>query len=100
MVWAMYRHTLMHNDEMASASYLGRRVAWVVGIDAGHASKKGWLQVDLAQLFADLVAFLEREVSKTTARPAHVWVRESFRFRRKANRGTKLEMLRIGVKQG
>lgn len=27
LVWEMYRHTLMHNDEMASATYQGRRVA-------------------------------------------------------------------------
>lgn len=46
LVWEMYRHTLMHNDEMASASYMGRRITWCIGIGNGHSCSNGEIAIN------------------------------------------------------
>lgn len=96
LVWEMYRHTLMHNDEMASASYRGRRIAWGIGIGAGHSWSKGHLHIDAAKLYDDLLVFLDREASRCGSNKVHVWVNESFRFSAAFSQATRNEALQLG----
>jgi hypothetical protein len=96
LVWEMYRHTLMHNDEMATASYMGRYVGWEISVGGGHASIKHCLRVDAAKLYEDLLSFLAREASKPRRQGTHVWIGRSFRFNTAFSRATRAEMLRLG----
>jgi hypothetical protein len=98
LVWEMYRHTLMHNDEMASASYMGRRVDWALAVGDGHlwGEATGRLQVDAQELFDDLLEFLEREESEHRNKTKKIWVKESFRLNRTYNKATRDEILRLG----
>lgn len=96
LVWEMYRHTLMHNDEMASASYRGRRITWGIGIGTGHFSNNGRLHIDAAKLYNDLIEFLGREALRQRSKSSHVWVKESFRFNTAFSRATRDEALRLG----
>lgn len=96
VVWQMYRNTLMHHDEMATASCLGRRIAWGLGLGTGHGWGEGLIQVDLRKLYVDLSAFLQREAARSRRRPTSVWVRESFRLPRDRRGPLRREMLRLG----
>ena len=96
LVWEMYRHTLMHNDEMASASYQGRVVTWGIRVGEGHHCSNGRLWIDAEQLYTDLLAFLDREA--TAPGSSRVWVKESFRFNTAFSRVTRDEMLRLGAR--
>jgi hypothetical protein len=98
LVWEMYRHTLMHNDEMVTASYMGRRVTWEIGVGTGHGSDQGHLRVDALRLYDELVSFLTRQASDARRSGAHVWVRDSFRFNTWFGRATRDEILRLGKK--
>jgi hypothetical protein len=98
LVWEMYRHTLMHNDEMASALYMGRRIAWSIGIGNGHSWSKGRLGIDAKQLYEDLLAFLSRLASEPHSKKVHVWVGECFRFNTGFSRATRDEALSLGTR--
>lgn len=97
LVWEMYRHTLMHNEEMASAAYRGRTIAWGIGVGNGHSWPKGRLHIDAAKLYHDLLAFLAREIAASKASNAHVWIKKSFRFNNAFRRATRDEALRLGA---
>ena len=99
LVWEMYRHTLMHNDEMANASYKGRRVAWSISVNGQHEATPGRLNIDAAQLYDDLLAFLDREASQTRREKTTVWVKESFRFNRAFGKATRAEILQLGSRK-
>ena len=94
LVWEMYRHTLMHNDEMACAIYKARGIAWGIKVGSGHSWKQGHLYIDAAKLYQDLVDFLAREADRSKS--VSVWVKESFRFNTAYNRATRDEALRLG----
>jgi hypothetical protein len=96
LVWEMYRHTLMHNDEMASASYRGRRITWGIGIGTGHFWNNGRLHIDAAKLYNDLIEFLDHEALRRRSKTSHVWIKESFRFNTGFSRATRDEALRLG----
>jgi hypothetical protein len=96
LVWEMYRHTLMHNDEMACATYRGRTVVWRIGFNTGHSWQSGQLQIDGLQLYNDFLAFLDREASRPRSRRTNVWVGESFRFNTGFGRATLDEARRLG----
>lgn len=98
LVWEMYRHTLMHNDEMASAEYYRRRVVWEIRVGGGHSHDRGRLSIDAKRLYDDLLAFLDREAS-ASAKSTLVWVKESFRFNTAFGRATRDEMLRLGSRR-
>jgi hypothetical protein len=96
LAWEMYRHTLMHNDEMASAAYRGRTVRWGITLGGGHSWPKGRLRIDTKKLYVDLLKFLEREIMSSHKNNAHVWVKDSFRFNTAFARATRNEALRLG----
>jgi hypothetical protein len=98
LVWEMYRHTLMHTDEMASASYMGRRVNWGIAVGNGHLWDEGtgYLQVDVKELFADFLEFLKRMESDRRSATKSLWVKESFRLNEAYNKNTRDEILRLG----
>ena len=98
LVWEMFRHTLMHNDEMASASYKGRRVTWEIRLGGGHVARNGHLAFDVRRLYADLKTFFSREIAEARRGSTQVWVRESFRFSTRFARATLDEILRLGKK--
>ena len=89
----------MHNDEMASACYMGRRVTWEIGLSTGHASERRHLRVDAKKLYDDLLAFLAQEASAKGSRTRFVWVRDSFRFGTGFGRPTLDEVLRLGMRR-
>lgn len=95
LVWEMYRHTLMHNDEMASAAYRGRRVAWGIRVGGGHSWTRGRLWIDAEKLYQDFLAFLDREAS-ASRRSTQIWIKNSFRFNAAFGRATRDEVLRLG----
>jgi hypothetical protein len=96
VAWEMYRHTLMHNEEMASASYRGRTVNWGIRLGGGHSWKKGQLHIDARTLYADFLQFLEREISSARKANSHVWVRKSFRFNSGFAKATRQEAWELG----
>lgn len=87
----------MHNDEMASAAYRGRTVAWGIGVGTGHSWSKGRLHIDAGELYKDFLEFLDREISSSRRSNAHVWVKKSFRFNNAFRRATRAEALRLGA---
>jgi hypothetical protein len=94
LAWEMYRHTLMHNDEMATAAYRGRRIGWEIRVGGGHVWTRGRLGIDVEKLYQDFLAFLDQEAASSST--TQVWVKESFRFNAAFGRATRDEALRLG----
>jgi len=96
LVWEMYRHTLMHNDEMASAVYRGRTIRWGIRIGGGHSWARGHLHVDVRKIYDDLLTFLAREAAFPRSKSVHVWVGQSFRFNTGFAVATRAEARQLG----
>jgi hypothetical protein len=62
LIWQMYRHTLMHNDEMAPAVHRRHVVSWEMNMGGGHKAADGVLGIDVLKLYEDLFSFLEQEI--------------------------------------
>jgi hypothetical protein len=88
----------MHNDEMATASYMGRRIGWEVRVGGGHSAMDGQLAVDLSQLYESMLNFLALHSEQARRKRSTIWVRESFRFNREYAQSTRKEILRLGKK--
>lgn len=69
LTWAMFRHALMHNDQLQHAKYATRTVNWAVSLTlgTGHIMMNDQIHVDVKTLYQDLKAYLEAAVAEKDA---------------------------------
>lgn len=93
LTWQMYRHALIHNDELMPLRYRGRQIDWSLSIGDSHQYEQGILTVDLKQLYDDLVAHLDSQIAKSKQKS--VWVRDACVLTNKAKKALREEFNRF-----
>jgi len=93
IVWEMFRHTLMHGDEMRVLEYRKKRVGWGVSMGLGsHRTISGHYGIDLNKLYDDLVDYLDREIQICQG---HVYVEHKVKYKKNIQERLKKEMADI-----
>lgn len=94
LVWEMYRHSLIHCDELRSIVYRKHKVSWGVsiGLDS-HSFLSSQTMIDLTKLYGDLISFLEREIPEAKG---SVYVERYIKFGNKIPKPLKEEILELG----
>ncbi len=73
LVWELYRHALMHSDELRFAVYKGKTFAWAIHLgneDAGHivenqfGDKPTTIHISIPSLYFSLHEYLKKEAKK------------------------------------
>lgn len=73
LVWELYRHALMHTDELRYAVYKEKTISWATHLstdDIGHLTAKHTdshpttIHIDIPRLYYDLQEFLKKEIEK------------------------------------
>ncbi len=96
LAWDMFRHNLMHNDEMISASYRNKKVEWSVTIGGGHSAKDRVLKIDVSKLLHDFDNFLEKQIKDPSNLNKHVWIKKSYKLKRRGRLDLRNEIRAFG----
>lgn len=73
LVWELYRHALMHTDELRYAVYKGKTISWATHLgneNVGHIIAKQTkthpttIHIDIPKLYSSLRDYLAREIRK------------------------------------
>lgn len=65
LTWQMFRHSLIHNDQMMHAEYDGKQITWGIKLSGGHhVITSGHIGLDIMCLYQDLVKYLKEEIAK------------------------------------
>lgn len=79
IVLEMYRHSLMHNDELRGIAYRGQRIGWSIGHGGtDHIFHKDAILIDIRKLYQDFIKFLNAEIAKSGSRT--VWAENTVVF--------------------
>lgn len=64
LTWAMFRHALIHNDQLQHAKYNTQVVGWGVSLTmgTGHIMQQNHIHVDVKTLYNDLRNYLSNAV--------------------------------------
>jgi hypothetical protein len=87
LTWWLYRQVLLHNDEFVGVRFRRWKVVprtslgYRHGYRRGRRGAAGVVTIGLGKLFADLVAFLDREILKAQKKPTRVWVKHWIRLK-------------------
>jgi hypothetical protein len=76
LTWAMFRHALIHNDQLQHAQYDGRTINWGVSLTmgTGHIMAHDQIHVDVKTLYQDLRTYLQSAVAQNDETPVKVAV--------------------------
>lgn len=83
LVWEIYRHSLMHTDELRYAVYKEKTISWAAHLSTeniGHVVEKEFdgnpttIHLDIPGLYSDLRDFLISEIAKNDDSPVRVEV--------------------------
>lgn len=96
LAWEIYRHSLMHNDELVACRYRDRAVDWSVSFGGGHHSAPGAIHLDLETLYNDFVGFLGDQIDAPKAKVSRVWPKHKFAFGNGTSRVVREEMRAFG----
>lgn len=73
LVWEIYRHSLLHTDEMRGASYKNNKVTWGLSIGLNnHIFSNGHINIDVIKLYNSILNYLEKEISKNPETSVYV----------------------------
>ena len=97
LIWQMYRHALIHNDKLMSLRYHGRQIDWSLSIGDSRQYESGVINLDLKQLYNDLVAYLDHEIAQSKQKS--VWVRDVCVLTSQAKRELREEFDRFSRRQ-
>lgn len=89
LVWEMFRHSLIHNDELRPAVYRGQSVTWEIRIGGNHEYINNHIALDMRQLYEDFIGFLDEEIAKSDKRT--VYVERGVKFGRSLSQWIKKE---------
>lgn len=61
LTWAMFRHALIHNDQLQHAKYGNQTVGWGVSLTmgTGHIIQQNHIHIDVKTLYNDLKNYLK-----------------------------------------
>jgi hypothetical protein len=64
LTWAMFRHALIHNDQLQHVKYGNQTVGWGVSLTlgTGHIMQQNHIHVDVKTLYKDLRGYLQGAV--------------------------------------
>ncbi|OGG18392.1 hypothetical protein A2721_00400 [Candidatus Gottesmanbacteria bacterium RIFCSPHIGHO2_01_FULL_47_48] len=83
IVWEIYRHSLMHTDELRYAVYKGKTISWGAHISiegTGHFIRRHTklhpttIHLDISELYFSLQKFIKNEVVKNDETPINIQV--------------------------
>ncbi len=80
LAWEMFRHSLVHTDDLRPAVYRNQIVEWEVRVGGGHGDRRNRVAIDMRQLYTDFLRFLDREIQRSGTRM--VYVERAVRFGR------------------
>lgn len=72
LMWDLYRHSLMHNDEMQHAEDYasGKEISWRISINgAAHSFTSGLISIDVVTLYKGLRKYLDDEIELNDTTP-------------------------------
>ncbi len=80
LTWAMFRHALIHNDQLQHARYGDRTINWGVSLTmgTGHIMAHDQVHVDVKTLYQDLKTYLQGVVTQNDTTPIKVAVGFSY----------------------
>jgi len=66
ITWAMFRHALIHNDQMQHAKFDNRTINWGLSLNmgTGHIMMHDQIHVDVKSLYNDLLNYLSGVVAE------------------------------------
>lgn len=66
LTWRMFRHALIHNDQLQHAIYQDRTINWGISltIGGGHIMMHDHIGVDIKTLYTDLQTYLEQKTQE------------------------------------
>lgn len=83
LVWELYRHALMHSDELRYAVYKEKTTSWAIHLgneNIGHLVAKhtdshpATIHIDISKLYFALQEFLVKEITKNDTSPISIQV--------------------------
>lgn len=93
LFWEMYRHPLIHTDQLRTATYRGVKVNWEIRVGGGHEFKSKHIAVDMEKLYKDFARFIDNEIS--TSMNKTVFVESGIKFGNGIKKNLKDEFRRI-----